>query len=467
MINKEKIKHIVISRTDNIGDVILTLPIATILKEHFPDVKITFLAREYVRAVVEHCDHVDAFLSWDALSCASEMDAVAQIQAQSIDAVIHAFPKKIIAQLMKRAKIKYRIGTTRRLYHWLTCNERVNFTRAKSTLHEAQLNCQLLKPFQISSEYSLEMLRDKIALRCEETVPLHLQAAMDPNRFNLIVHPFTNGNTREWPVSHFISLIRQLPADRFNVILTGSKKESEIIEFIKKQKNIPWCASFDGEYDLGIWVLVKSIKEMNSFWKELLDKYLNYISKKSLTIFTKVSYFPRVYLLEGRNNDREYVFITEPEKANIDSKDIEILQLLAPNARIPLLEIAEKLNMTPKTVASRIKELQRKKVIIGYRTRFDLDKLSYQYFKLHINLHNITKEKEDNLRNYFFTHPNIIYDNRVLGGDDIEIEIQVKSLQDLRKIIADIKSSFSDIIQDYHYFLIYKEHKALFLVSDV
>jgi len=206
---------------------------------------------------------------------------------------------------------------------------------------------------------------------------------------------------------------------------------------------------------------------MNSFWKELLDKYLNYISKKSLTIFTKVSYFPRVYLLEGRNNDKEYVFITEPEKANIDSKDIEILQLLAPNARIPLLEIAEKLNMTPKTVASRIKELQRKKVIIGYRTRFDLDKLSYQYFKLHINLHNITKEKEDNLRNYFFTHPNIIYDNRVLGGDDIEIEIQVKSLQDLRKIIADIKSSFSDIIQDYHYFLIYKEHKALFLVSDV
>src|SRR3989338_1341152 len=230
MINKEKIKHIVISRTDNIGDVILTLPIATILKEHFPDVKITFLAREYVRAVVEHCDHVDAFLSWDALSCASEMDAVAQIQAQSIDAVIHAFPKKIIAQLMKRAKIKYRIGTTRRLYHWLTCNERVNFTRARSTLHEAQLNCQLLKPFQISSEYSLEMLRDKIALRCEETVPLHLQAAMDPNRFNLIVHPFTNGNTREWPVSHFIALIRQLPADRFNVILTGSKKESEIIQ---------------------------------------------------------------------------------------------------------------------------------------------------------------------------------------------------------------------------------------------
>src|SRR3989338_8014125 len=231
---------------------------------------------------------------------------------------------------------------------------------------------------------------------------------------------------------------------------TNQKKESEIIEFIKKQKNIPWCASFDGEYDLGIWVLVKSIKEMNSFWKELLDKYLNYISKKSLTIFTKVSYFPRVYLLEGRNNDKEYVFITEPEKANIDSKDIEILQLLTPN-----------------TVASRIKELQRKKVIIGYRTRFDLDKLSYQYFKLHINLHNITKEKEDNLRNYFFTHPNIIYDNRVLGGDDIEIEIQVKSLQDLRKIIADIKSSFSDIIQDYHYFLIYKEHKALFLVSDV
>ena len=35
-------KNIIISRTDNIGDVVLTLPLAGILKENFPKAKVYF-----------------------------------------------------------------------------------------------------------------------------------------------------------------------------------------------------------------------------------------------------------------------------------------------------------------------------------------------------------------------------------------------------------------------------------------
>ncbi len=243
---------------------------------------------------------------------------------------------------------------------------------------------------------------------------------------------------------------------------TTPQKEAEIIEFLKKQKQITWLVSIDGEYDLGMWVLTKSIKEMNELWKELLAKYVNYIDKRWLTIFTKVSYFPRAYLLGKKENFDEYVFITEPQETKQDEKDVELLRLLAGDSRIPTLEISQKLKISPKTATARIKELEKKQVIIGYRTMFDLEKLGYQYFKVHINLHNVTPEKIKIFRNYVKLHPNIIYDNEVLGGDDLEIEIQTETLSHLRSIIDDIKKQFSDIIKNYNYITFYQEHKFVF-----
>lgn len=243
---------------------------------------------------------------------------------------------------------------------------------------------------------------------------------------------------------------------------TTPGKEQEIIEFLKNQKTVTWIVSIDGEYDLGMWILTKSIKEINKLWKELLNNFRDYIEKKWLTIFTKVSYFPRTYILEQKKNREEFVFITEPEEIKLDNIDIQLLRLLAPNSRISILELSEKLKITPKTVTSRIKQLEKKKVIIGYRTMFDLEKFGYQYFKVHFNLHNLTEEKEKQFRAYLRQHPNVTYDNEVLGGDDIEIEVQLQTIQDLRNLIEEIKKQFADIIRNYKYMLFYKEHKYLF-----
>lgn len=248
---------------------------------------------------------------------------------------------------------------------------------------------------------------------------------------------------------------------------TTPKKEKEIINFLKKQKIVPWLVSIDGEYNIGMLILTKSIKETNLLWEKLLDKYRDFIEKKQLTIFTKVIYFSRAYILDKKINIKEYRIITLPQKVKYDNLDINILRLLIPNSRIPTLEIAEKLQTTPKTIASRIKQLEEKKIIVGYRTMFDLEKLGYQYFKVHFNLNHLTKPKNDKFKNYIKQHPNIIYDNQILGGDDIEIEIQVKSLPHLREILNDIKKQFADIIKNYNYMLFYKEHKYVLFPLEI
>lgn len=60
-------KRILISRTDNLGDVILTLPIAGILKKEIPGCYILFLGKKYTKPIIEACENVDEFIDWDEI----------------------------------------------------------------------------------------------------------------------------------------------------------------------------------------------------------------------------------------------------------------------------------------------------------------------------------------------------------------------------------------------------------------
>lgn len=222
--------HILISRTDNIGDVILTLPIAYALKQHFPHCSITFLARDYVKAIVDACPAIDTFLSWDELQKQSSEAAIQAIKNSQINVAIHVFPRKEIAALMVKAHIPWRIGTYHRWYHYFYCNRLVRLNRKNSQLHEAQLNLKLLKPLGIVEAYPLETLKQLIKLS-PKAIPLpeKIHNMIDPKRFNLIIHPFSNNNSKEWPLDYYETLITSLPVNQFNIFVTGSEDEKKLL----------------------------------------------------------------------------------------------------------------------------------------------------------------------------------------------------------------------------------------------
>ena len=107
--------------------------------------------------------------------------------------------------------------------------------------------------------------------------------------------------------------------------------------------------------------------------------------------------------------------------------------------------------------------LEKKKVILGYKTVLDYERLGYQYIKLSFRLSNATKEKISQFKSYVKIHPNIIYEDEVLGGDDFEIELQVKDYQEMQIILGDIRKRFANIIKDYKVLRFTKEHKYIFL----
>ncbi|MFC0515403.1 glycosyltransferase family 9 protein [Mucilaginibacter angelicae] len=224
-----KTPHILISRVDAIGDVVLTLPVAAYIKKLFPGAKVSFLGRTYTQPVINTITSIDAFLNYDELKKLPDNEQAEYLQKQNIDAVIHVLPNKHIAKITRQAGIKLRIGTTNRVFHWYTCNKLVKLSRKKSNLHEAQLNLILLNPLGLKHVPSLQDIVAHNNFHNKAELTPALAAVLVNDRFNLIIHPKSHGSGMEWGLDNFAKLIRILPADQFNIIITGSEKEKALL----------------------------------------------------------------------------------------------------------------------------------------------------------------------------------------------------------------------------------------------
>jgi ADP-heptose:LPS heptosyltransferase len=215
-------RSIIISRTDNLGDVMLTLPMAGLLKERFPGITVYFLGKSYTRPLIEASRHVDGFLDREAIL--ARPDALRETGAE---AIVHVFPDQAVARAAKRAGIRVRIGTSHRLFHLFTCNRLVNLGRNKSDLHESQLNIKLLQPLGITEVPDLSRIGGWYGMRTDLALPAGLQPHFADGRFRLILHPKSKGSAREWPPAHFLALARGLDPAAYCLLVTGTAAEGE------------------------------------------------------------------------------------------------------------------------------------------------------------------------------------------------------------------------------------------------
>lgn len=223
-------KHILINRTDAIGDVVLTLPMAGYLKQLYPHAKVSFLGKAYTAPVVKCSAFVDEFIDYTQLLTLPQAEQVTFLQSKNIDAIVHVFPNKHVAELAKQAGIKLRIGTTNRLFHWYTCNKLVKLSRKKSDLHEAQLNLILLKPFGLTEVQPIEAIIQHNKFAPMVALPATFKALLATDKFNLILHPKSHGSGVEWGLDNFKALAEDLPADRYQIFISGSDKEQAILQ---------------------------------------------------------------------------------------------------------------------------------------------------------------------------------------------------------------------------------------------
>jgi len=233
-------------------------------------------------------------------------------------------------------------------------------------------------------------------------------------------------------------------------------KEKEVMNFLQNHKSVAWLTVCEGNWDINLTLLTNNNLELKKFFDKFNEKFAKFLAKKELMITSEIHYFKRSFFLD-KSSKETISLSSEGQIKKLDETNKKIISILGNNARTPLIEIANKLKITAKTVASRIKKLEKEKILQGSRAFIDVTKLGYKFYKTWFSLNNCSKEQQQKLFSYFKNNPHITWATKLLGSFDLSIELEVSSTQKFREIIEEIKKNFSSLIKNHESIMIFEE----------
>ena len=239
------------------------------------------------------------------------------------------------------------------------------------------------------------------------------------------------------------------------------ESEIEMVKLFVSKPYTWWIGRIEGQRDLCLTVWAKNTYDFFDIIRDVQKEYKWLIKDFVPGIYAKFYQYRRAYLLNKQTDDTKPVITCFKEAVDFDKIDSDILKIIAANARIPTIDIMNKLNITSDTVRARLKKLIDKKVIQGFRAALDLRKLGYLWYKIRLDLEDISKIP--NILHYAHSHPNIVYAYEVIGGYDVELELEVENYEKFKEILNEIRGTFSKEIRYCDHFLFSEEFKIIYM----
>jgi DNA-binding Lrp family transcriptional regulator len=256
----------------------------------------------------------------------------------------------------------------------------------------------------------------------------------------------------------------------FRVYFKGgysSEKDREAI--IKQLRENPYVVSIyelNGEFDLALEILSPNPSRFNKELKKIVDTIPTLNNYKIiLNLVTHI--YPRAYLAK----DIELVNSVKPEilvggdrvVEAFNKSEMAVLRNFLENPKIRLTSLARKSDLNIKTSTAIMKDLQKRKIIKGFKYVIDTDQLDVSKFRLFLKLHNISPEREKQLFDYMLKTKEIVQFNKTVGDWDIEMDLESTDKTKTRSLIVQVRQEFKDLIESFNIIEFYKYYKKSYL----
>ncbi len=242
----------------------------------------------------------------------------------------------------------------------------------------------------------------------------------------------------------------------------NEEKLEEIGNYLKNHKKTEWVALCTGKWDLIVSFLVNNVNELDEEILDLMNKYHNYIKDKAITTTLHIVRHLREYLKENERNQtkKKMVYYTiQDKKEQADEKDLELLRLIVNNARMPVTALALKLKLTPRIVQYKLKQLEKKEIILDYKCHLNPQLFGKIFCKVIFYMSNITKTRLNEFVNYCSNIKESVWPQRVIGNWDFELDLEIENYEKFQDKVLDIKGKFSDIISNNEFCIVSREFK--------
>lgn len=249
-------ESILIARTDRIGDVVLSLPVAAVIKKHSPSTRVAFLLSNYTRPLAEGNPYIDEIISLSGkngkprlLRNIKQLKKGWLFSGSRFGASIAAYPTFKIALILFLSGVGIRIGTAYRWYSFLF-NRKIRDHRKFGERHELEFNIRLLRKLGIE-----EKINEKNALfgiTPAPGIPEKVRTGLillgiSFSKPIVIVHPGSGGSSIDLPAGKLKRVLKLISGEEIDIIISGTRSEKELCSSLVVNKNIINRA---GEYDL-------------------------------------------------------------------------------------------------------------------------------------------------------------------------------------------------------------------------
>ncbi len=218
--------------------------------------------------------------------------------------------------------------------------------------------------------------------------------------------------------------------------------------FITNHPSVGWFSELHGSFSIGIALAINHPKQVDTFLKELIRESDVRIYKKSIAFRLAIMDCPRQYLAPHAANRATHFIEDGVQGVITDSSDEAILQALTELPESSTREIGAHLGMPHTTVDLRLRKLRANRVLLGHSLHIVPEKLGRQLHKLLVFTHDKSEKLSLGMRRFAVKHPDVSHFVENIGEWDFEFNVEVRSLEDLRKFEYSLRAEFDSKIHD-------------------
>lgn len=222
-----KIKKIIISRTDKIGDLILSIPSFFMIRKMYPEAEIIVLVREYNYEIVKNLPYINKIVKIDKFQKKELLEKISYFKA---DLFVALYVDDFVMELAKKSKAKIRIGPLSKIKSFFTFNRGVIQKRSKSIKNEAEYNLDLIKKidkkrYEEVFEINTQLYYDKK----NKTIANNFFKKNNIKEKVLVINPFMGGSAKNIRDEDYADIIKAVieKDNEIDVIITTHISDEE------------------------------------------------------------------------------------------------------------------------------------------------------------------------------------------------------------------------------------------------
>lgn len=215
--------RILLVRTDRLGDVLMSLPVASAIRQALPAARIWLLVRKELQTLLEGHRDFERVLAlpepanegWQA-----SFRLARWLRSFRFDAALILNPTRFFHLTCFLAGIPLRIGYRRKWGFFL--NRAVADTKHLLSLHETEYNLELTRLLGIEASPAGFTLPERPEARAQVLQLLSSEGVPQDAR-PVAIHPWTSNPAKGWPLENFSEAARRLVGEGRTVLLIGQQ----------------------------------------------------------------------------------------------------------------------------------------------------------------------------------------------------------------------------------------------------